>query len=432
MKKILPGLVVILFLSTQLTAQNVGVNTTTPEAALDVNGDVIFRTGDLIVADGITLALDVTSTKFSYYRITGPVADFTLAGITAGVDGRLLTLFNRSGFVMQLNNEDPSASATDQIMTGTDANMLIPFKGVINLQYDATEQKWIVKSSSKGLPAILPGGLWDLNGSDIYNNNTGNVGIGTTTPINKLTIATGFNTTGWTHIATDPNVVNPIIVGETVGGVSAALGVLSEHTLRLTAGVLGKIQMYPTGDVVVGDNTVPGFGRFTVSTPNNSYGISHTSPEGNILATRIGGTSAGIGTFTNTNMRLFVNGTSAVFISSGTNNVGIGIEFPANKLEVNGVIRSKEVLVEAINWPDYVFSENYKLPLLNDLEKFIRQNKHLPNIPSAATIETNGLLVGDTQKKMMEKIEELTLYIIELNKKVEQLEKASAAGNTQR
>jgi hypothetical protein len=419
MKKILPGLLVIFLLSTRLAAQNVGVGTDTPEATLDVNGDVIFRTGDLTVADGITPALDVISTKFSYYRITGPTADFTLAGITAGLDGRLLTLFNRSGFAMQLNNEDATVAPADQIMTGTDADVIIPFKGIINLQYDAIEQKWIVKSSSKGGTTVISGGQWDTNGVDVFNTNTGNVGIGTSTPANKLTIATGFNTTGWTHVG--DNGVENIVVSEAIGGVSAAMGVFSEHTLRLTAGAIGRIQVYPTGDVVVGDNNVAPFGRFTVRTPNNSYGISQTSNEGNILATRIGGTSAGIGTFTNTHMRIFANGVSAITITGSNGNVGVGIDFPVNKFEVNGTMRSKEVIVEAINWPDYVFDNNYKLPLLSDVEKFIQQNKHLSSIPSAKEIDEKGLHLGDVQKKMIEKIEELTLYVIDLKKEIELL-----------
>ena len=103
--------------------------------------------------------------------------------------------------------------------------------------------------------------------------------------------------------------------------------------------------------------------------------------------------------------------------------MGIGTTAnPSYKLSVNGNIRSKEVVVE-IGWADYVFNKKYKLKPLIEVEKFIEQNKHLPGIPSAAAIEKNGLNLGDTQKKMMEKIEELTLYIIQLNKRIEELEK---------
>ena len=109
--------------------------------------------------------------------------------------------------------------------------------------------------------------------------------------------------------------------------------------------------------------------------------------------------------------------------AGGIGNVGIGTLSPgAYKLAVNGNIRSKEVTVETDNWPDFVFDKKYNLPSLKNVEAFISEHNHLPNIPSAKEIETNGLQLGDVQKKMMQKIEELTLYIIEQNKRIEKLE----------
>ena len=175
--------------------------------------------------------------------------------------------------------------------------------------------------------------IWMLKDRDIFNNNAGNIGIGTETPTTKLTIKTPINTAGWTHIGG----ADSIIVGEGIGGVSAAIGTSTMHAFRLNAGGLGRVHIYPAGEVVVGSNATGAFGKFTVETLNNSYGISHLGEGGNILATRMGGTSAGIGTFSNTNMRIFANGVSAIFVSSGTNNVGIGIDYPTNKLQVGSL-----------------------------------------------------------------------------------------------
>jgi hypothetical protein len=103
--------------------------------------------------------------------------------------------------------------------------------------------------------------------------------------------------------------------------------------------------------------------------------------------------------------------------------VGIGVttgaSIPAGfLLAVDGKIISEEVKVQMSgNWPDYVFDKKYKLPTLTELKKFIAANKHLPNIPAAAEVEKNGLELGDMQKRMMEKIEELTLYILQLEEK---------------
>ncbi|MDQ0638317.1 hypothetical protein QF042_001882 [Pedobacter sp. W3I1] len=104
-------------------------------------------------------------------------------------------------------------------------------------------------------------------------------------------------------------------------------------------------------------------------------------------------------------------------VSSG--NVGIGILNPNEKLAVNGIIRAREVKVEATNWPDYVFEEGYKVGKLEALESYIKVNKHLPEIPSAKEIEANGVELGEMNKLLLKKIEELTLHLIEVNKKVD-------------
>lgn len=105
-------------------------------------------------------------------------------------------------------------------------------------------------------------------------------------------------------------------------------------------------------------------------------------------------------------------------------NVTIG-SFMANgyKLSVDGKIACTEVRVQPTSaWPDYVFSPDYSLMPLKELENSINNQKHLPGIPSAKEIEIDGIQVGEIQRLMMEKIEELTLYIIDLNKKIESLQ----------
>ncbi|WP_435356721.1 hypothetical protein [Emticicia sp. SJ17W-69] len=110
---------------------------------------------------------------------------------------------------------------------------------------------------------------------------------------------------------------------------------------------------------------------------------------------------------------------------SQTGQLGIGTDnisdLTGYKLGVNGAIRAKEIVVNS-NWADFVFEKDYKLPNLHEVERFIANNQHLPNIPSAKEIQKNGVALGETQTLMMQKIEELTLYIIELNKKIELLE----------
>lgn len=110
--------------------------------------------------------------------------------------------------------------------------------------------------------------------------------------------------------------------------------------------------------------------------------------------------------------------------SSG--NVGIGITNPGTfKLAVEGKIGAREVKVTTANpWPDYVFSDDYTRRSLNDLEYYIRKEKHLPGIPSAIEISSaGGFELGEMNRKLLEKIEELTLYVIELKKENDTMKK---------
>ena len=102
--------------------------------------------------------------------------------------------------------------------------------------------------------------------------------------------------------------------------------------------------------------------------------------------------------------------------------VGIGTTNPDPNfnLSVNGRIRSKEVKVEA-NWSDFVFYDDYKLRTLEEVEEHIKENGHLPEIPSEADVTENGINLGEMNAKLLMKIEELTLYMIDLNKEVKQL-----------
>ena len=104
-------------------------------------------------------------------------------------------------------------------------------------------------------------------------------------------------------------------------------------------------------------------------------------------------------------------------MTNGSGNVGIGAEASSeHKLSVNGKIRAQEIKVETANWPDYVFKQAYKLPSLSETEQFIQENGHLPEVPKAEEVEANGIQLGEMNKTLLKKIEELTLHVIELDK----------------
>ncbi|PXY02517.1 hypothetical protein DF185_00030 [Marinifilum breve] len=94
----------------------------------------------------------------------------------------------------------------------------------------------------------------------------------------------------------------------------------------------------------------------------------------------------------------------------------LGILTPASNypLDVNGTIRAKEIKVET-NWADFVFEENYQLMKLSELEEFIKENGHLPEIPTEEQVEESGISLGEMNSKLLQKVEELTLYVIQLS-----------------
>jgi len=101
-------------------------------------------------------------------------------------------------------------------------------------------------------------------------------------------------------------------------------------------------------------------------------------------------------------------------------NVGIGTYAPDSKLTVKGNIHAEEVKVDlSVPGPDYVFKEDYDLKSLDEVQEYIQAHGHLPNIPSAEEMEENGVQLGEMNMKLLEKIEELTLYSIEQKKEIE-------------
>ncbi len=121
------------------------------------------------------------------------------------------------------------------------------------------------------------------------------------------------------------------------------------------------------------------------------------------------------------------NSTMQTFRINGDGRTTIGQAFATNSsymLTVNGKIGAREIKVSIQNpWPDYVFSRSYKLLSLEKVEKYIETNKHLPNVPSADELnnEDCGLNLGEMQSLQMEKIEEIYLYLIEMNKEIKKL-----------
>ena len=300
-------------------------------------------------------------------------------------------------------------------------------------------------------------------GTNINNTNSGSVGIGTTTPAEKLDVNGNIKGKGLIldeAVTTNSGRIffrqNGITRGRLFTGdgtttkadlfyqsfdgvgnfVTTALFIenatgkvgLGTNAPRAMLDVCGFVPNEQLGTVLArlgegnttGEGTflgVRGYGTQTTAFAGKSFAIEHGF-YGNINSSinffRGVATTGGYLTFaTNNNteqMRINWNG-----------NVGIGTPAPQAKLAVNGDIFAKKIKVTQSGWPDYVFNETYQLDPLKKVEEYIRQHRHLPGIPSAATIEKDGLDLGNNQAALLRKIEELTLYTIQLEKRVDQL-----------
>jgi len=191
--------------------------------------------------------------------------------------------------------------------------------------------------------------------------------------------------------------------------------------------------------------TIDPSGNVGIGTPNPAYKLDVGGDARFINGTYLSGptyfqsplnyVSVGFSDMNTPNAQVNFPGDGSIGISTGQSaptlrltvldngNVGIGTNTPQSTLAVNGEIAAKKVRVTPNGWPDYVFSGHYRLPSLAEVEQYIRLHRHLPAVISAAEVTKEGVDLGNNQKVLLQKIEELTLYIIEQNKRIESLEK---------
>ena len=276
--------------------------------------------------------------------------------------------------------------------------------------------------------------------------NDGKVGIGTTNPIYKLDVngtvqADGFKTKGGGYSIIRPN---------TSGGWARGIGFydIDGTTRYANIGMLGdgatstriylaygeepwnsKKGMYILPDGKIGIGTTNPTAKLHVNSEDAHlarflYTGDQTAPRVDIWGAPnkinirtsygTGGADLSFGTTT----------VNEALIIKQNGSIGIGTPDPGSfKLAVEGKIGAHEVVVTTEGWADFVFEPEYKLMSLSELESFVKTNKHLPEIPSAAEVQENGVSVGEMNAKLLQKIEELTLHVIEMNKEVEFLKK---------
>jgi len=247
--------------------------------------------------------------------------------------------------------------------------------------YDGTFGALRIATSDISKPIVFGNSLTAGTGEIMRLTGSGSLGIGTNSPSAKLHVNSSLTETaikiGSPNVSGNINVP----VGASTGGYN-----LDFYTWR-------DIQVDQIGARIRAE-------RINSYQPNNALVQSMDL----VFSTSTGGIQ------TELTEKLRIN---------STGNVSIGTsDAKGYRLAVNGNILATEIKVQAAPWPDYVFSKNYNLPALQSIEKHIKKEGYLPDMPSAKEVESNGINVGEMNAKLLKKIEELTLYIIDQNKEL--------------
>ncbi len=273
---------------------------------------------------------------------------------------------------------------------------------------------------------------WNINGANINNTNTGNVGINNLSPgtfldirtnsnpqlylstsrTNSLSrnwgIGTNFSTEGdFAILASTTNANSPSLTRMVINGIgNVGIGTTNPQArLAVFGGVSFEGgRLYQSGDLPNDNNaqfynnSATGYGLYSQGGGSGRYAFHFVNKDG-----------------------------ASILYGRGDGNVGLGTYNPDAKLTVNGTVHAAEVKVDLnVPGPDYVFETEYNLLSLQEVETYITQNKHLPEVPSAKEMEQNGIKLSEMNMLLLKKVEELTLYLVQQDKiNQEQAEKLS-------
>ncbi|HKC68006.1 MAG TPA: hypothetical protein VKG26_07230, partial [Bacteroidia bacterium] len=369
----------------------VGIGTNSPSAQLDVS------------AYGTYAGLNIGNSSGSWFNVanngkigignTSPAAqlDIYAPGSNTGV-----TISNDNGPVFNIAN-DGSTSTNGSLTVSNGAliygNVTIP--SIINTATGVIYSSVLVDNTGKlvsGPAASATGAAWILSGN----------------------------------------------TGTYASGISQAMGALDNQAdLPLLAGGTEKLRIWSNGGLNLsntgviqcgGTSPITSISDMGLYSQRSGYDMRFVTNNGNFnFYTNIADGTNPLGTPA---VSISSTGQTIINASAGgdaliLNDVSSNSSSPGNNFKVksNGVVCAREVIVRAIgnSFPDYVFTKGYKLMPLSEVSSFIEKNHRLPNMPSAAEIEKDGASLGEIQRVSVEKIEELTLYMIELKQEIEKL-----------
>jgi hypothetical protein len=371
----------------------------------------------------------------------GPVTDYSIKsnmntqsgrGWTWGIMGATPVAAISNSGVMQIAG---AFNAGGGINVGLDGPSAMGYGSLLQLTgpYSNTDPLWLSRYNSSENNSELRVNIGDDNGGDdafVVGNtyyqdgqwkslfrvlNNGRVGIGTDAPAQKLNVYDAGNSTqiliGNPNSASGGFTSLGMGTSANIGGygwlqaVKSAGSLYGDIVINQNGGNVGIGTASPTARLSVSTVNPDGWSgnvdAFKLISPDNAYYLDvlpYIVQNGNV------------------GYHFSPNGNTGMTITT-TGNVGVGTTNPDQKLTVNGTIHTKEVKVDlSVPGPDYVFEKDYDLLSLAELENYINQNKHLPEVPSAKEMEKDGLNLKEMNLILLKKVEELTLHLIEQKK----------------
>lgn len=413
---------------------NVGIGTTQPDqsAVLDINSStkglliprMSLQQRESIQSPANGLMIYQTDLLSGFYFFDGkewkPLTSATNANSVAGVDGDWTLLGNAApvGSFIGTTNTQPLIFKVNNIKAGeissTGSNMFL------------------------GYQANLNGGT-----------GTNNIGLGigalkaasdlaSTSYKGSYNTALGFealaaNTTGYQNVALGWKSLTSLTNGNDNFGIGyQAMRYLTSGQKNVAVGSSALLNTKGSSNTAIGAYAglfKDGSGNLYLG--NDAGRVASITSESNKLYIANSNTANPLikGEFDNKNLKINTGATVSQtlgFLAVGNFDAAFAMPSPTNSYRLivqDGIITEKiKVAVKGTaDWADYVFEPSYKLMSLDKVESFVKENKHLPNVPSADEMSKNGLDVTQTSAKLMEKIEELTLYMIEMNKEIKAL-----------
>lgn len=397
----------------------VGIGTSTPAFPLDVIGNVrisnnLYVGGGIIISDKVNANAEVVTGKM--------IADSIVTDSTKGFYGT--TKFNGDIKLSSRLNVDGNTIIGGNLTAGS-----VSSPNISTTDFNVANLLSANKISAYRITGQLGDSLIRFGDSTIWINTSlnriyatsittsgttyGGLAIGTLAKAygtQSLALGTNAVSSGTQSIAIgagmSTNALRAICIGASGSGTSLTNNIPNSFMLAFasdipTLFVSSGSGTGTSGNVSIGGNTNPTY-KFQVESGNTDAFLLKTT------------SAAGLG------MKVEVNSNTnqaIVIENSGVANF---------KVFGDGKVYAREVNVQLGTFPDYVFYKNYKLNKLSEVDDFIRKNHHLPNIPSAEDVKQNGIGIGELQLKLLEKVEEITLYLLEQDKKLKQLEQENS------